>query len=122
MVRWNRLLKFLATGTVSLLLTSCYGTVQPMYGVPLGVRETAVKVTNSAGAPISGLVVTALSPGGFTDAGVTGTDGEAIVLVEGPGPASIGIHDPDGGDNGGSFDPASFESDGPASTVVLRRR
>jgi hypothetical protein len=44
-------LKLLATGTFSLLLTACYGTVAMMYGVPAALRSGVIKViTKGSGA------------------------------------------------------------------------
>ena len=40
-------LKLLATGTLTMLLAACYGTIQVMYGVPYSQRSGIIKVQSS---------------------------------------------------------------------------
>jgi hypothetical protein len=40
-------MKLLATGTLTMLLAACYGTIQVMYGVPYSQRSGIIKVQNS---------------------------------------------------------------------------
>ncbi len=50
-------LKLLATGTLTMLLAACYGTIQVMYGVPYSQRSGVIKVKRTDNTPIPGIKV-----------------------------------------------------------------
>jgi putative lipoprotein (rSAM/lipoprotein system) len=51
------ILKLLATGTLTMMLAACYGTIQAMYGVPYSRRSGVIKVQRNDTTPIPGIKV-----------------------------------------------------------------
>lgn len=100
----SRVLKLIATGTVSLLLTSCYGTVQAMYGVPFRLREVTIKTqtADTPARPIPGLRVSLSGTGSFMEA-QTDLHGEAVFSADPDLDLTISVEDTDGSANLGEF-------------------
>lgn len=118
MSAWTRALKFLATGTISLLLTSCYGTVQAMYGVPITFREAKVTTITASGKPIQGLVVK-YDSGGLSDTLATSEAGEAKFTIDSSATTTITVSDVDGPAHEGEFADNSFTLHSIAETAVM---
>lgn len=105
MSAWTRALKFLATGTFSLLLTSCYGTIQAMYGVPFRLREATIRTQTVAGAPIPGLHVV-VHGNHVLESGTTDASGEVVLTADPDVDLEILVTDTDGAANLGDFSDA----------------
>ncbi len=121
MSTWTRALKFLATGTISLLLTSCYGTIQAMYGVPITFRDAKITTTTASGKPIEGLVVK-YDSGGLSGARATSETGEAEFTIDTSATTTIAVSDVDGPAHEGDFADNSFTLNSIAETVVMTPR
>ncbi len=102
MSAWTRTLKFIATGTISLLLTSCYGTIQAMYGVPFRLREATIRARTGDNRPIPGLSVV-IHGDHFLESGKTDASGEAVLTADPDVDLSLLIRDIDGAANLGEF-------------------
>lgn len=114
----TRVLKFIATGSVSLLLTACYGTIHVMYGVPIRMRDVAVRTVTASRQPIPELRVV-LYGQGFHDEGTTNQQGEVLFSTDAQPPLSVQVQDLDGDDNLGAF--AEHEEQLPSNLGAIDR-
>lgn len=80
------ILKLLATGTLTMLLTACYGAIQVMYGVPYSRRSGLIRVQRADTTPIPGIKVM------YT------TDPDASYMLDSPSwqPMGVGQTDSEG--------------------------
>lgn len=116
----SRMLKLIATGSVSLILAACYGVVYTMQQIS-GTFTVRSSETNE---PIPGLKVT-LAGAGVRDNGQTDDNGRFSfdVYPSGPEPVTATITDVDGTANGGDFGTAVVEYvDGGNRDVILDPR
>ncbi len=105
-----RLMRFIAVGSFSLILTACYGVIyQIMYGVPYEMKPGTVTARNVDGEPIPGLEVT-VRPADDPDVLMLQTEtdwaGEADFMIEDYYETSytLALRDTDGPANLGDFD------------------
>lgn len=106
-------LKVLATGSLTMLLSACYGTIAVMYGVPLTDLRGSVKtVRKTDGLPLPGIEIsytkgdpTDLSTENWKPLGKTDPTGtlDYLLTTEYWGQFSVKAEDTDGADNGGDF-------------------
>lgn len=115
MQRLKRLLKWVATGSFSLILAACYGV---MYSMQQTTGRVIAK-SSSSGAPIPGLSVTVRG----TDERHYETDeaGEVAYRATGDyvGEVRVLVEDVDGTANGGEFAPEQVLTTGGTETVEL---
>ena len=114
-------LKIFATGSLSLLLSACYGVVQVMYGVPMGLRGI-VKVKSSENVALPGIKVSykVLTTGqpdplNWNQLGLTDSLGSldyALYDFQGPEYSlKLLVEDVDGVENLGEFSPTTLVVD-----------
>jgi len=124
----SRILKFVATGSLTILLSACYGVVQAMYGVPINDMRGVIRAKKSDATPIPGIKVSWRS--GFpaqgdgvpwSDLGLTDPQGAIGYDVIVPLNAAMvaRMQDVDGAANGGDFLEAVVPVDSNDKTIVL---
>jgi hypothetical protein len=98
MKRLKKLLVFLSTGTMAVVLAACYGVpVDEMY-------NSLIRAKDDGGNPIKGLKVSIVNPGTDSLSNYTNENGIAYFgLFENEIVEKIVIEDVDGSDNGGEF-------------------
>lgn len=98
MKRLKKLMVFLSTGTMAVVLAACYGVpVDEMY-------DSLIRVKDDNGNPIKGLKVSLVTEASDSLTDLTNENGEAVFGVFEAEPIkSIVVEDIDGADNGGEF-------------------
>lgn len=100
-------IKFIAMGSLTLILTACYGAIEVMYGVPYRLLNGKVRIKDSQNTPIPGLsVVLAVKYDNYQVLStVTDQDGVADLQFEDIySDLDVKVIDTDGENNGGTFE------------------
>jgi len=128
MKRFKTVLQFLATGTLTMLLSACYGAVEmimPMYGVPYSRRTILLRTVDSATkAPVQAISVSYryLPAGTWQSFGSGATDryGEAsqALYLDSTDEIAIRVVDVDGPLNGGTYAEQSVVVDVDTATAT----
>jgi hypothetical protein len=105
-------LKFLATGTFTMMLAACYGTIQVMYGVPYALRGMVKARKAGTDIPVAGIKVSYLlfqgaapESGDWSEIDLTDEEGTLayVIQAEPDDGLLIKLEDLDGELNEGSF-------------------
>ena len=108
MKKTSALLKLIATGSLSIILTACYGMVAPMYGIPYAIKNYGkgrIKTIDGNGKVIPALKVTMLELNKIVSDSVTDDEGEYAYELSSMTEYDnkLRIEDVDGENNGGKF-------------------
>lgn len=119
--------RILATGTISVLFTACYGTIQAMYGVPSSIGGI-IRTVKRDNTPVPGIKVSykityssGTVPDTWNNLGQTGATGqlEYEVACDPEDTLSLKVEDLDGQENGGDFVSQILIVDESSETVTL---
>jgi len=128
MKRISWFFKFLATGTFTMLLAACYGTIQVMYGVPYSMRGLVKTRKIGTDIPVQGIKVSyQIRQGAVSDSGdwseIDVTDGEGAlaydIIAEPDDVLFIKLEDMDGELNEGNFEATTITVDEAVEVVEL---